>query len=66
MDAGLLANNPSILADAYRRVYEELTIKNAVKVDGIRADGSFGETALPIIRPLRLKPPARATLWDAL
>ncbi|KAF5338348.1 hypothetical protein D9611_012502 [Ephemerocybe angulata] len=41
VDAALLTNNASMLADAYRRVHDELTIKNDVKADGIRADGSF-------------------------
>lgn len=43
VDAALLTNNASMLADAYRRVHDELTIKNDVKADGIRADGSFGQ-----------------------
>ncbi|RXW22963.1 hypothetical protein EST38_g2892 [Candolleomyces aberdarensis] len=42
-DGALLANNPTMLADAYRRIHNELTIRNDIKADGIRADGSFGQ-----------------------
>ena len=43
VDAGLLTNNPDVWWDAYRRVHDELSIRNEVKADGIRADGSFGK-----------------------
>ncbi|KDR85027.1 hypothetical protein GALMADRAFT_52424 [Galerina marginata CBS 339.88] len=43
IDQALLTNNVSLLTDAYRRVHLELQIKNGIKVDGIRADGSFGQ-----------------------
>jgi len=42
IDLGLSISNVSLILDAYNRVHEELTIKNEVKADGIRADGSFG------------------------
>jgi len=42
IDQALLTNNVSMLTDAYGRVHSELLVKNGVKVDGIRADGSFG------------------------
>ncbi|KAJ2927182.1 hypothetical protein H1R20_g9933, partial [Candolleomyces eurysporus] len=42
-DGALLANNATMLADAYRRIHNELTIRNDIKADGIRADGSFGQ-----------------------
>ncbi len=43
IDLALLTNNISILTDAYQRVQLELQVKNDIKADGIRADGSFGE-----------------------
>ncbi|KAH9486902.1 Hyaluronate lyase [Psilocybe cubensis] len=43
IDQGLLTYNVSLLTDAYRRVHLELQIKNGIKADGIRADGSFGQ-----------------------
>ena len=42
IDQALLTSNISLLTDAYGRVGAELQIKNGIKVDGIRADGSFG------------------------
>ena len=42
-DGALLTNNATMLADAYRQIHNELTIRNVVKADGIRADGSFGK-----------------------
>lgn len=42
IDQALLTYNVSLITDAYRRVGLELQIKNGIKVDGIRADGSFG------------------------
>jgi hypothetical protein len=52
VDAGLLTNDPDVLADAYRRVHDELTIRNVVKADGIRADGSFGKSDALLTNPL--------------
>ncbi|KAJ3511297.1 hypothetical protein NLJ89_g4185 [Agrocybe chaxingu] len=43
IDLGLSAANATLLQDAYSRVHQELAIKDGVKVDGIRADGSFGQ-----------------------
>ncbi|PPR06899.1 hypothetical protein CVT24_011589 [Panaeolus cyanescens] len=43
IDEALLTTNSTLLADAYRRVHLELQVKNAIKSDGIRADGSFGQ-----------------------
>ncbi|KAF9563105.1 polysaccharide lyase family 8 protein [Agrocybe pediades] len=43
IDQALLADNVTMLTDAYGRVHNELLVKNGVKVDGIRADGSFGQ-----------------------
>jgi hypothetical protein len=45
IDLGLLISNVSIVADGYSRVHDEVAIKNNVKADGIRADGSFGQHA---------------------
>ncbi|KAH9486903.1 hypothetical protein JR316_0000969 [Psilocybe cubensis] len=45
IDLGLLTTNMTLLADAYNRVHQELTIKNGVKTDRIRPDGSFGQHA---------------------
>ncbi|KDR85026.1 hypothetical protein GALMADRAFT_312284 [Galerina marginata CBS 339.88] len=45
IDLGLATANASLLSDAYTRVHQELTIKDGSKVDGIRADGSFGQHA---------------------
>lgn len=42
-DASLLTSNPDIVSDAYRRVHEELTVRDGDKADGIRPDGSFGQ-----------------------
>ncbi|KAG5641803.1 hypothetical protein DXG03_004169 [Asterophora parasitica] len=43
MDQALITNDVDLLADAYRRSHEELSIMNGVKADGIRADGAFGQ-----------------------
>ena len=43
IDQGLLNVNISLLTDAYRRVHEELGIRDGVEADGIRPDGSFGQ-----------------------
>ncbi|KAJ3511292.1 hypothetical protein NLJ89_g4183 [Agrocybe chaxingu] len=45
IDQALLTYNTSLLTDAYRRVHLEVQIKNGIKVDGVRADGSFGQHA---------------------
>ncbi|KAF5386914.1 hypothetical protein D9615_002000 [Tricholomella constricta] len=43
MDQALITGDYDLLADAYSRSHEELTIMNGVKADGIRADGAFGQ-----------------------
>ncbi|KAI0825160.1 galactose mutarotase-like protein [Trametes gibbosa] len=43
IDSGLLINNASILTDGYGRIHKEVVVQNAVKADGIRPDGSFGQ-----------------------
>jgi hypothetical protein len=42
IDQALLTSNVSLLTDAYERIHSELQIRNEIKADGIRADGSFG------------------------
>ncbi|KAG5653076.1 hypothetical protein H0H81_002456 [Sphagnurus paluster] len=42
INLALLTTDTTILADAYTRIHSELVIRNEVKADGIRADGSFG------------------------
>ncbi|KAF9453782.1 polysaccharide lyase family 8 protein [Macrolepiota fuliginosa MF-IS2] len=42
-DEALLNLNVTQIADALRRVHEEVVIQEAVKADGIRPDGSFGQ-----------------------
>ena len=42
-DGALLTNNATMLADSYRWIHNELVIRNEVRADGIRADGSFGK-----------------------
>ncbi|KAF5384577.1 hypothetical protein D9757_007500 [Collybiopsis confluens] len=43
IDSGLLSPNASMVADAYDRIHGELQIRNGVKADGVRPDGSFGQ-----------------------
>lgn len=43
IDLGLSTANTALLTDAYNRVHAEITVKNGIKADGIRADGSFGK-----------------------
>ncbi|KAI0348044.1 polysaccharide lyase family 8 protein [Trametopsis cervina] len=43
IDGALLVGNVSQLTDAYRRVHGEAVVQGAVRADGIRADGSFGQ-----------------------
>ncbi|EIN13720.1 polysaccharide lyase family 8 protein [Punctularia strigosozonata HHB-11173 SS5] len=43
VDSALLTGNASLLSDAYSRVHAEVVIEQAVKADGIRPDGSFGQ-----------------------
>lgn len=43
VDLGLLTNNASLIADAFGRIHGEVVEQQAVKADGIRPDGSFGQ-----------------------
>ena len=45
IDGGLLTNNASQVAEGYKHVHSEVVIRDAVKADGIRPDGSFGQHA---------------------
>ncbi|KAJ7597075.1 polysaccharide lyase family 8 protein [Mycena floridula] len=45
IDLALLTTNTTLIADAYGRVHRELAIQPAVKADGIKPDGSFGQHA---------------------
>lgn len=42
VDGALLISNMTLISDAYRRIHLEMTLKNEIKADGIRNDGSFG------------------------
>ncbi|KAF9056201.1 polysaccharide lyase family 8 protein [Panaeolus papilionaceus] len=43
VDGALLISNMTLISDAYRRIHLEMTLKNEIKADGIRNDGSFGQ-----------------------
>ncbi|KAJ8502797.1 hypothetical protein ONZ45_g11431 [Pleurotus djamor] len=43
IDQGLLNGNLTLLNDAYFRVHNEVIIHEALKADGIRPDGTFGQ-----------------------
>ena len=43
LDEGLLTQNASMISSAFDRIHAEVVVQNAVKADGIRADGSFGQ-----------------------
>ncbi|RPD57852.1 polysaccharide lyase family 8 protein [Lentinus tigrinus ALCF2SS1-7] len=43
IDSGLLTENATLIADGYQRIHNEVVVQNAIKADGIRADGSFGQ-----------------------
>ncbi|KAJ7629648.1 polysaccharide lyase family 8 protein [Mycena polygramma] len=45
IDLGLLQGNTSLVADGYAAVHGDLVFQDAVKADGIRSDGSFGQHA---------------------
>ncbi|KAF9481397.1 polysaccharide lyase family 8 protein [Pholiota conissans] len=45
IDLGLSTRNTTLVTDAYNRIHEEFTVKDGIKVDGIRPDGSFGQHA---------------------
>ncbi len=41
VDLGLLTENNKAIGNAYTAAHHEVVIQDAVKVDGIKADGSF-------------------------
>jgi hypothetical protein len=43
IDQGLLLGNASTVAAGYTAIHGDLVFQNAIKADGIRADGSFGQ-----------------------
>ena len=43
IDGGLLTANETQIRSAYGRVHSEVVIQNALRADGICADGSFGQ-----------------------
>ncbi|KAL7285291.1 hypothetical protein ACG7TL_000386 [Trametes sanguinea] len=43
IDEGLLTQNATLVSAAFGRVHADAVIQNAIKADGIRADGSFGQ-----------------------
>ena len=43
IDGGLLSVNENMVRGAYNRVHAEVVIHSAMRSDGIRADGSFGQ-----------------------
>jgi len=43
IDWSLYARNTTLADDAYTKVHQELPIRNEVRSDGIRADGSYGQ-----------------------
>ncbi|KAJ7035347.1 polysaccharide lyase family 8 protein [Mycena alexandri] len=45
IDEGLLLGNATTVADGYAAVHGDLVFQDAVKADGIRPDGSFGQHA---------------------
>ncbi|OJT12944.1 Chondroitinase-AC [Trametes pubescens] len=45
IDAGLAAQNATLISAAFGRVHADAVIQNAIKADGIRPDGSFGQHA---------------------
>lgn len=48
IDLGLSTLNTTLVSDAYAKVHSELSIKDGIKADGIRADGSFGKFCIRI------------------
>ncbi|KAJ6578036.1 polysaccharide lyase family 8 protein [Mycena capillaripes] len=43
IELGLLLGNSSMVADGYTAIHGDLVFQDAVKADGIRPDGSFGQ-----------------------
>ena len=50
VDQALLTYDVSLITDAYRRAHLELQVKNGIRIDGIRADESFGRSGVPLCR----------------
>jgi hypothetical protein len=50
IDQALLTYNVSLITDAYQRAHLELQVKNGIRIDGIRADDSFGRWRVPLCR----------------
>lgn len=46
VDQALLTYDVSLITDAYRRAHLELQVENGIRIDGIRADESFGKSGL--------------------
>ena len=44
VDQALLTYDVSLITDAYQRAHLELQVKNGIRIDGIRADESFGRS----------------------
>ena len=43
LNYGLLDDNATVVADAYRRLHDEMLVVDDAMGDGIRRDGSFGQ-----------------------
>lgn len=43
IDLGLLTMNETLISTGFDHVHKEAVVQNGTKVDGIRADGSFGQ-----------------------
>lgn len=43
IDYGVRVHNSTIVTEAYGRVHSQMVISPGIKVDGIKADGSFGQ-----------------------
>ncbi|KAK1228704.1 hypothetical protein PQX77_008198 [Marasmius sp. AFHP31] len=43
IDNGISNGNVTLIADAYQRIHKEVQIQPSVKVDGVKADGSFSQ-----------------------
>ena len=43
LNYGLLNDNATVVADAYRRLHDEMLVVDDAMGDGIRRDGSFGQ-----------------------
>ena len=43
IDSGLLTGNATLVASGYQHIHSEVVVQNALRADGIRADGSFGQ-----------------------